>query len=313
MIYLDVAGRCGNQMFQYAFARKLSLLNTDEITIDFYLMDVYAEKKNNPTFRDELCNFLASDHYTKIVDGSNKVYQYGSKKQVFVFKVYTKIKLFFQKICKDKRIANQLLYRVMSHYGIYWYLAPKKLTKCKEQNKFVFGYFEDPVYFDDIREVLIKDFTPVLSVADENRQLLSRIQNSNSVCVSFRQWNTLGGNADTAIREVCDKEYYEKALLYYQERISDPLFVIFSNNIEWVKANFDLPENCIFESGNDPIYEKVRLMSSCKHYILSNSTFAWWVQYLGLDKNKIVVSPGKWYNTDKTKNPLITKNFTIVG
>ena len=312
MIYLDVAGRCGNQMFQYAFARKLSILNNDEITIDFYLMDAYEKMHNNPTFRDELCNFEASNHYSKIVEGSNKIFQYGSKKQVFVFKVYTKIKRLLLNFIKDKRIANKLLYRIMCHYGIYWYIAPKKLKKCKQKNKFVFGYFEDPKYFDDIRETLAKEFSPLLPLNEENGEMLEKINNCQSVCVSFRKWETTGGT-NAAIREVCDEQYYRNAIDYFLVKDINTVFVIFSNDVEWVKENFDLPENCIFESGNDPIYEKVRLMSSCKHFILSNSTFAWWVQYLGEADEKIVISPDRWYNDEKKRNPLIMPYFTIVS
>ena len=313
MIYLNIAGRCGNQMFQYSFARKLSILNNnEEITIDFYLMDEYAKIHNDPTFRDELCGFEASKHYIKIIDGSNKIYKFGSKKQIFVFKVYTKIKRILQKFIKDKRIANKLLYGVMSHYGIYWYKAPKKLIKCNQKNKFVFGYFEDTTYFNDIKKVLIEDFSPIYSVNKENQEIYRIVKNSESVCVSFRQWETTGGT-NVAIRQVCDKGYYIKAFDYYNKNLPDALFVIFSNNMEWVRENFDLPENCIFESGNDPVYEKVRLMSSCTHFILSNSTFAWWVQYLGQSEDKIVVSPDRWYNGEKKRNPLILENFTVVS
>ena len=312
MVYLDIAGRCGNQMFQYAFARKLSIINHDEITIDFSLMDVYAKRHNDPTFRDELYSFEASNHYEKIVDGSNKIYRYGSKEQVYVFKVYTKIKRFLQKYFKDKRLANKLLYRVMCHYGIYWYMAPKKLRKTRQKNKFVFGYFEDPAFFDDIRDTLVQELVPKYQPDPKNSELLKMIHTGHSVCVSFRKWETTGGT-NVALREVCDEKYYHNAIDFLNKKIPDALFVIFSNDVEWVKANFAFPDHCIFESGDDPIYEKVRLMSACKHFVLSNSTFAWWVQYLGQAENKIVIAPDRWSNDEKKRNPLIMPSFTIIS
>jgi hypothetical protein len=49
---------------------------------------------------------------------------------------------------------------------------------------------------------------------------------------------------------------------------------------------------------NNPDYEELRLMYSCKHFIISNSTFSWWAQYLGEYDKKIVVAPSKWNNKD---------------
>ena len=59
MIYLDVVGRCGNQMFQYAFAKKVSILNNnDEITIDFFHVYKEAENRQDVTFKNELIYFM---------------------------------------------------------------------------------------------------------------------------------------------------------------------------------------------------------------------------------------------------------------
>ena len=59
MIYVDITGRCGNQLFQYAFARKLSILNNDDkLVLDFFHTDrVGKEFGDDKTFCEELKNF----------------------------------------------------------------------------------------------------------------------------------------------------------------------------------------------------------------------------------------------------------------
>ena len=71
--------------------------------------------------------------------------------------------------------------------------------------------------------------------------------------------------------------------------------ICFSDDIEWVKNNLDFKCETYYENGNDPVWEKLRLMSCCKHFVISNSSFSWWAQYLSCNKNKIVYAPTKWY------------------
>ena len=54
----------------------------------------------------------------------------------------------------------------------------------------------------------------------------------------------------------------------------------------------------MFISQDMPVYETLRLMYSCKHFILSNSTFSWWGQYLSQNDKKVVISPSRWNNDD---------------
>ena len=78
----------------------------------------------------------------------------------------------------------------------------------------------------------------------------------------------------------------------------DAYFIVFSNDVNWVKKNLKFRGRVSYESGDDEVWEKLRLMYSCKHFIMSTSTFCWWAQYLSSNCDKIVVAPSKWMMVD---------------
>ena len=95
---------------------------------------------------------------------------------------------------------------------------------------------------------------------------------------------------------VCTPEYFENAIKLMQKKVPKAKFFVFSDDVEWCKNNMNFPKGTMYESGTDPVWEKLRLMYSCKHYIISNSTFSYWAQYLSRNDKKIVIAPKSWGN-----------------
>jgi hypothetical protein len=77
--------------------------------------------------------------------------------------------------------------------------------------------------------------------------------------------------------------------------------VIFSDDVEWCKTEFNDP-NYIISNLENP-YTEMCAMSLCDHNIIANSSFSWWGAWLNQNPNTIVVAPRKWFvagpqNTD---------------
>ena len=295
MIYLDINGRCGNQMFQYAFARKLMILNQiDELHIDFFHVDRWKQKANgDKTYTDQL-QFFNTIKYSKNISNGNNVLNHGSKKQIKLINRYPTVR----KLSRHFKRLNLLeKYQNKMHFnGIY-----KEdeifinMIKSYSNDIFVRGYFENSEYFDDIKDILFNEFVPKNPRKEKNKELYSVIDNKESVCVSFRIWNEIKyDNNFMKEHNLCSREYYLKAINKMHELHPDAHFIIFSNDIAWVKKNIKFEYPVSFEDGDDEIWEKLRMMYSCKHFIMSNSTFCWWAQYLCRNKNKTVISPNKW-------------------
>jgi len=179
------------------------------------------------------------------------------------------------------------------------------------KNIVCYGKYENPKYFDAIRPILLKEFTPKYPERPENESLYKAIRNTNSVCIAVRRGDFLEDNFKNQFY-VCNRDYFFNAIAEARKRIENPTFVFFSNDIEWVKQNIILEEPCYYESGEDPVWETIRLMYNCKHFIMSNSTFSWWAQYLSRNENKVVIAPDRWSNNSEIEGHLLLDAFIKV-
>ena len=85
------------------------------------------------------------------------------------------------------------------------------------------------------------------------------------------------------------------------KKVSNPKCFIFSDDPEWVRSNIEFEVDSLIVDVNradQPCFE-MKLMSSCKHFVLSNSSFSWWAAWLATYKEKTVIAPKKWFVSEK--------------
>lgn len=159
----------------------------------------------------------------------------------------------------------------------------KKIPYSK--NLLLNGYFQSDKYFHNNLDFIKKLFilNPKEKIVDSlNIDLI----NDDFTSVHIRRGDYLKFKD---FHLSCGIDYYTNAI----KKIKNNKFIFLSDDIEWVKNNF-IGDNFYYSNLTDEL-DDLTLMTICKNNIISNSSFSWWGAYLNGNKNKIVISPKKWF------------------
>lgn len=274
MIRVILSGGLGNQMFQYAAGRALSLKLQSELSVDTFLL----RKKTKTTVR----NFELKVFNIEVIE-NNPLKNKLITKSFFFLNKYGLKKLIFGLfgIFRDKKAQN----------------FDQRFNNI-DRNITLFGYFQNENYFKAISANLREDFRFISPLLGENADIANKIGSTASVSIHIRRGDYLNPNVNLSLLNI---EYYQRAISYIQEKITDPVFYIFSDDINWVKKNLDLSQSphifIDWNTGNRSFLD-MQLMSLCQHNIIANSSFSWWGAWLNCNPDKIVIAPGTWYKNE---------------
>ena len=310
MIRVDMQGRLGNQLFQYAFAKKIQIDTGERIIVNWELVNS-QHKTEGDGWENSIKYFNVS--FLDVFVSLSEAYKLSGKQSYILrideqlnklhlmmknrLKIKIKQPIFWKKLCESNGI-----------YNFYNDFYPYRRTK--EKRIFVKGYFESNEYYASIRDELIKEFTPKYARLEHNAELYRIIENSESICVSIRRGDFFSEKNKNNLG-LCNKEYFEKGIEIIKEKYPNAIVILFSDDVEWAKRNLQIHGSVYSECGDDPVWEKIRLMYSCKHFVISNSTFSWWAQFLARNENKMIVAPKKW-RTDGSGTELYEDSWILI-
>ena len=304
-------GRLGNQLFKYAFTRYVHIKRAEADDLVFSFNNMIG-RDSSDGWEDSLKYFNTINY--SIYDGKGHLVTH---KTTFIQRLIVLLYYFETRVIgrNDRGNRNNITYKwdpLLNKLGLL--IIGEKLYIPfipNSKNIFIDGSFQCTKYFDEIRNVLLNEFTPKEAPLIQNSDLYRIIEGSNSVCISIRRGDYVSNAEFNKIYNLCDIQYFTAAVQKIKEVIDNPVFILFSDDIDWARNNLDFGVETYYESGNDPVWEKLRLMYSCKHFIISNSSFSWWAQYLCRNDSKIVVSPSRWYNLDYPAYLIDDKWITI--
>jgi len=273
MLIFKVQGGLGNQMFIYAMARNFQLLYNRNVKLDIISATNYPQLFKLDVFNTQL-EYASLNEIEATRDGRNLDHA-----ELLLFKIRRRFFPYFKKP----------------------YVVEQSLNFSAEYKKlmdpvYISGLWQTEKYFSSISDSLRKDFTFKASPDHENSLILNHIQSCNSVSLHCRRGDFIHNPKDSLIQISHDYSYYTRALDLLKSKVSDIQLFIFSDDPEYTKSQliFDFPTTYVENNlHNKQDYEDLRLMTACRHHILSTSTFAWWGAWLNPDPDKIVIAPGE--------------------
>ncbi|MBZ9664915.1 alpha-1,2-fucosyltransferase [Pseudomonas sp. LMG 31766] len=274
MIINQIYGGLGNQMFQYAAGRAASLRLNETMALDISFFESSSLHQGFELFRV----FNIDTPLAGFEEISRVLGWQGFK---YMRRIVARPE--FKRIRKCSFIIEPSF-----NYWPGMRLVP---GDC-----YLSGYWQSEKYFSDCVSIIRKDFAFKEPLGSLNEELLKKITQKNSVSLHVRRGDYVA-YANTSVYACCSIGYYKKAVDYIAAQVKDPVFFVFSDDPDWVKANLKFEYDHFYVSHNKGTesYNDMRLMSRCDHHIIANSSFSWWGAWLNPCIDKIVIAPEAWF------------------
>jgi hypothetical protein len=274
MIVAKLEGGLGNQMFQYAMGKLLSLRNKDKLFIDHsYFLHLTSDPKVTKYV-------YALGVFPKIKERAVTVFD-----MMFLTPIMIPLLAYrSEQIYKKLHLGN--IQVIHEKNGLAF---DKSMTELSG-HLYMQGFWQHYGYLSLIEKEIRRIFTFDARIQKKVTTILKGIPLKNRVAVHVRRGDYLALGLG-----VCSLEYYRKAFQLMKKKVKDPHFVVVSNDIDWARANLKFLKPALFvnpQAGSEAI--DMCLISQCSHNIIANSSFSWWGAWLNPNPKKVVIAPTPW-------------------
>lgn len=276
MIIVQIEGGLGNQMFQYA----LSLSFVDKgckVKLD---ISKFGNDYLHNGYELEKVFDLKADYCTK------------------------KERAIIKPASKFLHVLTGYPYKEKQQWQ--WVYHPK-VNKIKFG--FLKGYWQSEKYFETVAATIKKKFLfpPVTGV--ENVAVVKKMMQCNSVSVHIRRGDYMLNGNNCAL----NLDYYLRAISMMNEKVINPVYFIFSDDIAWAEENIRVDKSYFIGWNNgERSYMDMQLMSNCRHNIIANSSFSWWGAWLNKYAEKIVMAPQRWMPELDEATDVLPKEWILI-
>lgn len=292
IVISQIIGGLGNQMFQYAAGRALSLNNDVPLALDVCGFENYRLHQGFELFKVFKC---APDIATQ--------------KDIYRVLGWRSGKIVRKIIMRPSGAIFRGRHLIIEPYCHYW-PEIKNVSRCC----YLAGYWQSEKYFKNVATTIRADFTFKNSLSKLNAELAEQIRHVNSVSLHVRRGDYAKDLKTNATHGLCSLDYYQTAIRCISDQIKQPHFFVFSDDIAWVQNNLQIGFPCQYVDHNQGVdsYNDMNLMSMCQHNIIANSSFSWWGAWLNPNPDKIVIAPQKWFANKNNVKDLFPQGWVTL-
>lgn len=284
-------GGLGNQLFQYIFLRYIEEMTGDICYIDDRVFVVDQPQHNG--YEISKIFSLNPNRLSKYFD--KDVWDYIMK-LTYYDKTKNIVDLLNEFGLEILPFTESFLYEEHTGYeGSCYRIEVNSFSSDVlrvKGNIYYYGYWINANWFSIIKHKILEELTFPSLIDEGNKELLKMIQSSASVGVHIRRGDfvTLGWDLP--------KDWYVETLSFFREKMKSPVFIIFSDDLAWVRGNFKeigfkVTDQVVVSeknmNGNN--YIDMYLMTQCKHLIIANSSFSYLAALLNQNMDKCVLNP----------------------
>lgn len=304
MVLVQISGGLGNQIFQYATARKLAAQGDGVVLSDLYFLGLHLQ----PPRRYRLDKLQVR---TRVVPWHH-VWRYSplefltrlARRQLPAHMakrllsaaarrgVESACRYRFHEHQPDAPLPSLQQGRVVSER--HFHFDPGLLTVSGDC--LLVGYWQSEKYFADIATQLRAELQVRTPQLGQDLAVAAQMRQSQSVSLHVRR----GDKATAKDFNGSSAEYCMRAVAWFRARLSNPVFFVFTDDWDWVREHLPAAPDMVHVShnGDDEEFEDLRLMGQCQHHIIAPSSFSWWGAWLNPAPDKMVVSPPhhRWLN-----------------
>lgn len=288
IVIARIYGGLGNQIFQYAAARRLALAAGAKLELD----GAWFAGRTDRTF--DLGWFSVA-------------YERADERDIRRLRGW-KLGLADRIV---RRVVAQGLPSPRTFFGESGYGFDARLLGVRG-DVYLDGYFQSFKYFEDVAGTIRRDLRPRSGISPDAEALAHLIEaDASAVSVHLRRGDYVNNAAAARTHGTCPMEYYRRAMEYIEHRVRGPRYFVFSDDPSWAREHLQLGDAVhVSESGTLNSREELVLMSKCRHHIIANSTFSWWGAWLDERPGSVVVAPRRWFvSSRRDTSDLLPENW----
>ncbi|XP_075184237.1 galactoside alpha-(1,2)-fucosyltransferase 2-like [Anomaloglossus baeobatrachus] len=180
-------------------------------------------------------------------------------------------------------VANRMKWK---RYLLKNWMLPEYRNISDEHVRFL-GTPWSWTFYHHIRDEILREFTFHDYLIEEANEYLAKVRgdrkNVTFIGVHVRRADYVKVMPRDRKGVVADKGYMDKAMAYYRNKYSHPLFVVTSNGMPWCKENINASFGDVHFAGDgkesSPAHD-FAVLAHCNHTIMTIGSFGFWPSYM---------------------------------